>query len=883
MTFKLLLQTFFWSCFVCVTRTYASPDGFSFTQPSYHCVARERALSAIVQSDVIMGMWLNNVTREVRFSILGNNRQFQASSRTYGNFIFLELRVTSLTHSTDLRVQATASGFGLTTFCTVHVEVIDLNNFQPLFPTHPYAVSIPENTKIGSVISTVKATDSDRDFKNTRFYYHLPDSTSDYFAVHPTTGVVTLTAPLNAKAQSVHSIVIQATDRRAAISGTAQPKRTTLVVSVRTVNSHDPVIVLQDPATFDIDEEKSRLYGILKVFDLDSGEQGRVNPPLITDCDIPDLLTIEPHTKIDEYRVIFVRAPTDIVGPINATIEVSDRGNPPRSSRIDISINYRDKKKLTPSFVEAPCNFTVSEISPVRTQVGFVRAELPLPRFNNVQYSILRGNDEKCFTINQNTSLISTKKPLSLSKSKKFFLVVAAVNSKETFSEKSITVVSIVVQDANDHDPIFTKHRYNASLPENAPIGSSIITVFAFDEDEGANGSVLYSLINSKNLPVKIDPFNGTIFTTAGLDMDVLSKNSFNLIVRARDSGFPFSRKSECLVAVTIVNTNDNAPEFAEVDCTVSVAIFTPIKTDVIHLEPIDIDRNPVACSLLSGPENLFEIDSKTCVVRLVSSLRNRRVGERLLLQVVASDNVHTSTPTEIDITIVESGKIEKNCRDTGAIQRFEESIRDLHLGSYKRDVILHQTSHLPNKHKPVVIPRRNNFSISIPENTKVKSKVHRIVAYDADRGYNGKLWFTIISGNEESRFWIDTQSGVISVVMPLDREQKSLYDIVVKVSDRGTPQKFTQIRVRFTLIDVNDNLPEFSQSLYSLEIPEDVFVGHRLKFRITATDCDEGENAKIRYDMMPSPHSDDFNIHPRSGVIRVSKLLDREQVPTYK
>lgn len=858
---------------------------FSFTQPEYRGVINERALNAVVQTEVMMGMWLSNVTRNVHFNVMENHRQFQANSNLYGNFIILELRATSLTQSEDVQIEAIASSnLSLSTFCTVHVSVIDVNDFQPLFPTRPYAVSIPENTKIGSVIATVTATDSDRYFENTRFYYNLPEF-SDYFAVHPTTGAVSLTSLLNAKTQSVHSIIIQATDRKAALLEAAQPKRTTLTVSVLVVNAHRPVMVLRDLGKFDVKDNNNRLYGILSIFDPDSGVEGKIGRPSITHCSVPGLLVIESHEEKDQYRIMFSRTPRVLDGTINATIQVVDRGNPPLSSRLEVSINLFERKSATPIFVYSRLNFTISEISPVHTQVGFVKAKLSSSPicFNCVQYSILSGNDGEYFRINPKTSLITTRKGLISVKKRSFTLRIAADNPAAISTARNITMVYISVQDANDHYPVFTKQRYSASLPENSKVGSNIITVSAADVDEGENGSVVYSLVKTQRLPIDIDPFNGTIFTTAALDLDVLSKNTFDILVRARDSGFPFRRKSECLVAVSVVNANDNIPQFAKADCVVSVAIFTSVQTEIIQLEPIDIDRNPVVCSFLSGPKRFFEIDPKTCLVRLAVSLSDEKVGERLTLQVVASDGTHTSTPIEVVITVVESGEIEKTCRDTGAIGSFEETVSNLHGGRYDAETQLNQTSRSPNAHKPVVVPRKNVYTAFIKEDTAIGKVVYRIVAYDGDKGYNGKLWFTIVSGNDDSCFIVDTQSGVISLALPLDRERKSFYLIVIKISDLGSPSKFTKIRIRFNVVDVNDNFPVFSKNIYSVEIPEDVSGGHRINAGILATDLDQGENARTQFSLFPSHQSNDFSIEADSGVLLVLTQLDREQIPSYK
>ena len=47
--------------------------------------------------------------------------------------------------------------------------------------------------------------------------------------------------------------------------------------------------------------------------------------------------------------------------------------------------------------------------------------------------------------------------------------------------------VEVVVQDVNDNHPVFSRARYNASVPENAEIGSLVLKVSATDADDRAN------------------------------------------------------------------------------------------------------------------------------------------------------------------------------------------------------------------------------------------------------------------------------------------------------------------------------------------------------------------------------------------------------------
>lgn len=55
-----------------------------------------------------------------------------------------------------------------------------------------------------------------------------------------------------------------------------------------------------------------------------------------------------------------------------------------------------------------------------------------------------------------------------------------------------------MVEDANDNPPIFAApKRYNATIPENMEIGSSVLVVLATDADVGIKNTQLTYTVNS--------------------------------------------------------------------------------------------------------------------------------------------------------------------------------------------------------------------------------------------------------------------------------------------------------------------------------------------------------------------------------------------------
>ncbi|NXQ39974.1 PCDGE protein, partial [Catharus fuscescens] len=53
--------------------------------------------------------------------------------------------------------------------------------------------------------------------------------------------------------------------------------------------------------------------------------------------------------------------------------------------------------------------------------------------------------------------------------------------------------IRVTVVDANDNAPVFSQAEYTVRVPEDVPVGSTLVTVTAVDADEGPNGQLKYT------------------------------------------------------------------------------------------------------------------------------------------------------------------------------------------------------------------------------------------------------------------------------------------------------------------------------------------------------------------------------------------------------
>ena len=97
-------------------------------------------------------------------------------------------------------------------------------------------------------------------------------------------------------------------------------------------------------------------------------------------------------------------------------------------------------------------------------------------------------------------------------------------------------------------------------------------------------------------------------------------------------------------------------------------------------------------------------------------------------------------------------------------------------------------------------------------------SKPLVITATDADSEQNSILVYDILNEEARAYFSIDSTTGAIRSVAPLDHEVMPSLNFSVSVRDRGTPSlmALTNALVSISITDVNDVPPRFLRQEYS-------------------------------------------------------------------
>ncbi|XP_063304042.1 protocadherin gamma-C5-like isoform X42 [Pelobates fuscus] len=171
--------------------------------------------------------------------------------------------------------------------------------------------------------------------------------------------------------------------------------------------------------------------------------------------------------------------------------------------------------------------------------------------------------------------------------------------------------------------------------------------------------------------------------------------------------------------------------------------------------------------------------------------------------------------------------------------------------------------------------------TIKVPENAAIETVVGYITVRDKDSGKNGEI---VLEVSPELPFQCQIFNNRYSLVTSgyLDREKVSKYNIIVIASDLGSPSLHNQTTISLSISDVNDNAPIFLQSSYKTFIKENNEPSSLL-YTVSASDADEGDNAKLKYSIVESQIdgssvSSFVYINSENGNIYAQRSFDYEQ-----
>uniref|UniRef100_A0A672R052 FAT atypical cadherin 3 n=1 Tax=Sinocyclocheilus grahami TaxID=75366 RepID=A0A672R052_SINGR len=646
-------------------------SSFQFTASIYNATIYENsAARTYIRTEVKMGIPLSKFgPLDIKYSIESGDDEglFQAEEFVLGDFCFLRIRTNGgsaailnreVQNNYTLTVRATGLG-GLEAYVTVNVQIMDMNDLRPLFSPTSYAIDISESSPLGASVAQVTATDADIG-SNGEFYYFFKKDVEE-FAVHPTSGVVSLTAKLNADKNSRFDLEVLAVDRGMKVYGNSGISSTAkLVISVVRINEFAPTLIAV--AHYPLISDKEPVYATVTVEDLDEGPNGEIEWVAIIAGDPQEQFFFDRAPLGNEYKLKMSEPVNWDKFPYgcNLTFQAKDRGTPPRLSNTQsVQLLVKKTQSVQVSFEKKIYKTSIIEIAPPGTIIETVRIS---PRPPVVSYALSLTSDSIYFIINPLTGVISTAQQFTTLKQELFNLEVMETVSGMTAK------VQITVEDANDNYPVFISTSYKVSINESIPIGTVILTISAVDDDKGDNGCITYSIASLQPLPFIINQNTGELTTSKELDFES-SLETYMFAVRASDWGSPYRRESEVNVTVQVLNINDNQPLFERVSCKGTIGCDFPVGQTIIIMSAIDIDElGLVKYKILSGNEqDVFTLNPDSGMLSLKRSLSSMSVkNEQFSLKIAASDGELLSAPTFVNISVVIKKK-KYACRETSS------------------------------------------------------------------------------------------------------------------------------------------------------------------------------------------------------------------------
>ncbi|CAF1029932.1 unnamed protein product [Rotaria magnacalcarata] len=409
--------------------------------------------------------------------------------------------------------------------------------------------------------------------------------------------------------------------------------------------------------------------------------------------------------------------------------------------------------------------------------------------------------------------------------------------------------LDIFILDSNDNVPKFEHEQYEIKLREDTPIGTEIIHVHAYDNDEGLNALINYTIMTdnpSSSFPFRINVTTGIIELVQLLDYEY--EMNYRFSVRACDNG-PDAVCVYSQVEIDILDVNDCPPEidFILPDNHSQKNIFyineeQEIHTRLFHLSVSDKDsvNNKIILKLLTH-QNLFQLNEQ------YNDLYNLILIGRL------------------DREQQEEYNLIFEAKDQGAEQTLTT---EKHLTIRLIDI---------NDCSPILDAYPT--PININENNPSNIQLIQFHARDCDvvNTSNSLISYSLVVSNDSRFFHMDSKTGILSVKnISFDYELKDVYHLILNISDHGINPKRLETLQTLTIHinNLNDNKPKFEKEFYSFKLFESVPIGTFVG-QVKAIDLDL--NSIINYELTSIDGQNAFYVDFSTGELRTKILLDYE------
>ncbi|KAM8848933.1 protocadherin-19 isoform 3-T3 [Synchiropus picturatus] len=534
--------------------------------------------------------------------------------------------------------------------CVIKVEIEDLNDNAPRFPTSHIDIEISENASPGTRFPLEGASDPDSGIFGVQSYSITPN---ELFGLEIKTrgdgskiAELVVQKSLDRETQSHYSYEISAED------GGDPPKIGAVQLNIKVIDSNDNNPVFDEPVyTVNVMENSpiNTLVIDLNATDPDEGTNGEVVYSFnsyVTEK-TRDAFKIDPRTGIITVNGVLDYETTQIY---EIDVQAKDLGPNSIPAHCKVTVNVMDTNDNPPVISLLSLNTEMVEVSE-NAQRGYVIALVRVSDkdsgANGKVQCRLQGNVPFRLQEYESFSTILVDGRLDREQKDTYNLTIQAEDSgiPPLRATKSLVVK---VTDENDNPPHFLKPHYQEMVMENNLPGSCLLAVSAEDPDLGMNGTVTYSIVPGEikhmdvNTYVSINP-TGRIYSMRSFDHEYT--RTFDFKVLAQDNGNP-SLSSNATVRIVVLDVNDNTPIMTNpplVNGTAEVSIprNAGVGYMVTQVKADDYDEGEngrLTYTISEGDRAFFEIDQVNGEVRS-TRMFGENVKSTYEITVVARDH----------------------------------------------------------------------------------------------------------------------------------------------------------------------------------------------------------------------------------------------------
>ncbi|XP_026994718.2 protocadherin-16 [Tachysurus fulvidraco] len=731
---------------------------------------------------------------------------------------------------------------------TLVVHIQAENDQGPVFDTMTYRVELKENTPLNNRFLQVRALSRDQGGNGalssspTPVYYHIrPDGDAAGFGIVSDSGWLFVKSALDREAKDIYLLTVLAS------SGRGQLKKTgsaTVRVSVTDENDNSPRFS-QERVFLAVRENlpAGTGFGRVSATDRDAGLNSRLTYKL---------LHMDRNFQINSQTgEISTRAALDreYQSSYQLVVVVQDGGTPPRSATGTAHVTVLDENDNAPLFSHIlpgrELIIQVQEGLPAGSLLGTLQAKDPDEGENGTIYYSLSGSRAERFSLNPNTGELRSASTLRRAEKAEYSLTVT-VSDRGAPPHSISTILRIQVAGSARAPPKPNTLSMTLNTVEGTKPGSVIGSVKLHDQrDVLLDGQVTYLVVGGTDQDgnFMVDRLTGDVFLARELDYEMGAHYTLQIEVDDFSKASPSSHVIQ--LDINVQDSNDHAPQFPEDPVTIVVPENMQPGSSIYAFQASDKDgsgpNSDVRYSIQHRwPErsDLLSLDPITGVLTLGQELDHEETSS-LFLVVRATDSA--PDPSQRRWSTVTA-----------------------------RIFVTDENDNAPVFSSPT--------AVSVMEDKPMGFVLLYIIARDADQGENGRVSYRIQAGNTAGRFSLNPNTGSLSVLKALDREEQDSYNLTIVAEDHGTPQHSTTQVLSVQVIDVNDEAPWFELSEYEVQIRENRPAGS-IVLTVSATDRDQGVNGQVSYGGVAV---EGFVISPETGVISLTKVLDREQRDHY-